>query len=81
MIVEQRKAIKFTFRVPDEVLEELAAVVPGLRIAESDNNKRWGIFAAGKQVVVFGSYDDKRFTDGYALHGLEDIKDAGARLI
>ena len=80
-IVGKQQAVKFLFRLPAEVLEELAAVKPGLQITESDNNKRWGFFAAGKQVVVYGSYDDKGFVGDYAPHGLEDIKDAGPLLI
>ena len=51
-----------------------------MQIPESDNDKRWGLFAAGKQVVVYGSYDDKGFVGDYAPHGLEDIKDAGPLL-
>ena len=71
---------RFLFRLLPSS-EELAAVKPGLQITESDNDKRWGLFAAGKQVVVYGSYDDKGFVGDYAPHGLEDIKDAGPLLI
>ena len=81
VIVGKQQAVTFLFRLPADVLEELAAVKPGLQITESDNNKRWGLFAAGKQVVVYGSYDDKGFVGDYAPHGLEDIKDAGPLLI
>ena len=80
-IVGKQQAVKFLFRLPADVLEELAAVRSGMQITESDNDKRWGLFAAGKQVVVYGSYDDKGFVGDYAPLGLEDIKDAGPLLI
>ena len=81
VVVGKQQAVKFLFCLPAEVLEELAAVKPGLQISESDNDKRWGLFAAGKQVVVYGSYNDKGFVGVYAPHGLEGIKDAGPLLI
>ena len=80
VIVRKQQAVKFLFRLPAEVLEQLATVKPGMQIPKSDNDKRWGLFAAGKQVVIYGSYDDKGFVGDYAPHGLEDIKDAGPLL-
>lgn len=81
LIAGQDHAVKFLFRLPAEVLEDLGVVKSGLQISESDNDKRWGLFAAGKQVVVYGSYADKGFKGEYAPNGLEEIKDAGPLLI
>ena len=81
VIVGERKAIKFLFRLPQDVTEQFLAIKPGLQITESENEKKWALFSAGKQVVIYGEYDDKGFTGNYKPEGLDEIKEAGPLLI